>query len=109
MYQKKVTKKRYFDVVFQPEVQYMNIYKEPVKRLLCFSAITDEFDKEQKTPSPGYIDQNGAYVPPQPKKQDENEVNYFHGDAQAYEKHLDMILKQLNQGLVPNTSCINKA
>jgi hypothetical protein len=44
MYQKKVTKKKYFDIVFQPEVQYMNIYDKPVKRLSCFSKITDEFD-----------------------------------------------------------------
>jgi hypothetical protein len=41
MFQKKVTKKRFFDIVLQPELQYLNIYKEPVKRLSCFKAITD--------------------------------------------------------------------
>ena len=103
MYQKKVTKKRFFDIVLQPELQYQNIYKEPVKRLACFKAITDQYDKEQTTA--GYIDQNGVYMPPQVKAQDDS---YFYGDAQAYEKHLDSTLKSLNQGIVPSTSSISK-
>lgn len=82
----------------------MNIYKEPVKRLTCFQAISDEFDKDQKTA--GYIDSNGVYIPPTIKK-DEDDITYFYGDAQSYEKHLDNTLKQINQGNTPNISCIN--
>jgi len=103
MYQKKVTKKKYFNTVFPPEVQYMNIYKEPVKRLACFQAISEQFDAEQKTAG---CWANGVYVPPTIKK-DEDEITYFYGDAQAYEKHLDLTLKQINQGNTPNISCIN--
>jgi hypothetical protein len=44
-------------------------------------------------------------MPPQVKAEVDN---YFYGDAQAYEKHLDGTLKSLNQGMVPNTSCISK-
>ena len=62
MYQKKVTKKRYVEIVLPPELQYQNIYKEPVKRLKCFQAITELFDKERTTA--GYVDQNGIFVPP---------------------------------------------
>ena len=36
MYQKKVTKKKYIAIVLPPELQYQNIYKDPVKRLRCF-------------------------------------------------------------------------
>ena len=65
MFQKKVTKKRFLEAVLQPELQYQNIYKAPVKRLSCFKAITDQFDKEQTTA--GFIDAKGVYVPPQAK------------------------------------------
>jgi len=90
MYQKKVTKKRYLDALLPPELQYQNIYKDPVKRLGCFKAITEMFDKERTRA--GYVDQNGIFVPPYlPPCED----SYFYGDAQAYEKHLDGTLKSL--------------
>ena len=40
MYQKKISKK-YSECVYQPEVQYQNIYNKTAKRMGCFKDITD--------------------------------------------------------------------
>jgi hypothetical protein len=67
MFQKKVTKKKQFESVQQPEVNYMNIYTQGVKRLSCFENITtkdEELDYEDETYQEG---------------------GYFYGDATAYE------------------------
>jgi len=61
-------------------MEYMNIYSKPVKRLSCFSEITEEYDDSQESDSE------------------------FSGGAQAYEKHLDQILKQLPRSMAPTSS-----
>ena len=52
MFQKKVTKKKQFESVEQPEVNYMNIYTQSVRRLSCFENITTKdigSDSEDET------------------------------------------------------------
>lgn len=104
MFQKKVYKKRLTNTVVQPEIQYMNIYQGPVKRLSCFSQITSDFDTQKNGCD------KGAAIQKAPRKEADERVpsGYFHGDAQQYEKHLDHVLKQLNQGIVPNSSLITQ-
>jgi hypothetical protein len=45
MFQKKVTKKSHKDVVQQPEINYMNIYTQNVKRLSCFEQVTSKAEE----------------------------------------------------------------
>lgn len=101
MFQKKVYKKRLTNTVVQPEIQYMNIYQGPVKRLSCFSQITSDFDAQKNG-------DKGTAIQKAPRKEADERApsGYFHGDAQQYEKHLDHVLKQVNQGIVPNSSLI---
>ena len=74
MYQKKVTKPKQKAVVCAPDLQYMNIYASSVKRLRCFESITDGYDLE------------------------EDDEALFHGDATAYEHHLDEELRKVAEG-----------
>ena len=69
MFQKRVTKRRQQELICPPEVQYMNIYKKTVSRLSCFKSVTDEFDEANKVADISELD--------------------FHGDATAYEVHLE--------------------
>lgn len=78
MFQKKVTKKKQFESVEQPEVNYMNIYTQSVKRLSCFENIT--------TKDVGSDSEDETY----------QEGGYFYGDATAYELQLDKVLKHLS-------------
>lgn len=70
MYQKKVTKKRQ-ELISSPELQYMNIYRGPAKRLSVFQEIGAEADKQN------FCD------------------DVFYGDATAYEKYLDYEVKNM--------------
>ena len=76
MFQKKVTKPKQKTVVCTPDLQYMNIYASTVKRLNCFEKITDCFHQEQE----------------------EDNETFFHGDATAYEQHLDEELRKVAEG-----------
>jgi hypothetical protein len=78
MFQKKVTKKKQFESVQQPEVNYMNIYTQSVRRLSCFESITTK-DEELEIEDETY-----------------QEGGYFYGDATAYELQLDKVLKHLS-------------
>lgn len=77
MYQKKVTKQKAKEVVCTPDLQYVNIYANSIKRLSCFSKITQEFDD--------YCIH-------------EEDEEFFHGDATAYEQHLDEELIKVANG-----------
>lgn len=82
MYQKKVNKKKYIDLVEQPNVQYINIYAHGnVPRLHCFQKITDS--------APYLLDE----------EDDDNEGGYFYGDSTAYEQHLDKQLGKCNKAM----------
>ncbi len=71
MFQKKVVKPKYQDVIIHPEIQYMNIYSQVIKRLSCFHHLMEAAGPEE-------------------------DATYFYGDATAYEQHLEMILSQRN-------------
>jgi hypothetical protein len=45
MFQKKVVKKSHKDVVQLPEINYMNIYTQSVKRLSCFENATNKAEE----------------------------------------------------------------
>jgi len=72
MYQKKVMKKRHQELINAPEIQYMNIYKQTIKRLGVFEDITTEFDNS----SDSDIELRDVDV-------------LFYGDATSYENYLD--------------------
>ena len=95
MYQKKVYRKRLGNTLAEPEIQYINIYNKPIKRLGCFADLTKEEDNHRRNKS---LDQSVH----------KTSTNYFYGDAQSYEKNLDGVLKQLYQGVIPSSSMIIK-
>ena len=74
MFNKKVTKPKQKMVMDAPDLQYMNIYSGSVPRLSCFKEMTSEFYPEDQ------------------------EEALFHGDATAYEHHLDEELLKFSQG-----------
>ena len=51
MFQKKVFKKRLTETVAEPELQYINIYNKPVKRLGCFADLTNDDDSHRRNKS----------------------------------------------------------
>jgi hypothetical protein len=62
--------------VKQPETNYMNIYKQSVRRLGCFEEMTSNSEDAMQDADDSAL--NGGY---------------FYGDATAYEHHLDKVLK----------------
>mmetsp|Transcript_29530 Transcript_29530/g.44938 ORF Transcript_29530/g.44938 Transcript_29530/m.44938 type:complete len:157 (-) Transcript_29530:84-554(-) len=95
MFQKKIGKKRYS--IHPPEMQYMNIYSQQLGRLPCFEAITNQFEKEQR--SKQIKASFGGRPCSDDEFEDEYEGGYFFGDAQAYEHHLERQMKQLNYSM----------
>jgi len=84
MFNKKVNnRKRYFDVLEPPTIQYINIYQHGnVPRLKCFQRITDS--------SIAFLNV---------KEDDDNEGGYFYGDATSYEKHLETQMKMYEKAI----------
>jgi hypothetical protein len=77
MFQKKVTKNTHKEMIWPPEMQYMNIYKKTANRLPIFEDVSKEFD-ETKT---------DEFTP--------DELTFF-GDATSYEKYLESQIKLLS-------------
>jgi len=69
VFQKRVTKKRHQDALGAPEIQYMDIYKQTVKRLSVFAQVELE----------------------------ESDEDIFYGDVSEYERRMETSLKHLNQ------------
>lgn len=51
MYQKKVFKRRLGNTLAEPELQYINIYNKPTKRLGCFANLTQEEESHKRNKS----------------------------------------------------------
>jgi len=72
MYQKRVTRRRAQEVIYPPEIQYLNIYKKTATRLSVFTDMDEQADAE-------LLPADAALV----------------ADATSYEKYLDQQLRQL--------------
>uniref|UniRef100_A0A7S3CKJ3 C3H1-type domain-containing protein n=1 Tax=Strombidium rassoulzadegani TaxID=1082188 RepID=A0A7S3CKJ3_9SPIT len=85
MYEKKVQKKKYEELIPEPGIQYMNLYSNRVKRLSCFQRITNLESADDEEEEYGSENEELAFN------------SYSHGDAKAYEAKLDRLIKQLSQ------------
>jgi hypothetical protein len=95
MYERKVSKKKYADYIDQPHFQYMNIYSSRVSRLPCFQEATAQYERSRLTNHQDSDDEDFDELT-------DEIFGYFHGDAQAYEKHLDKQISELNMGNMPS-------
>ena len=61
----------------------------------CFQNITDQFDQKKDVVG-GYKSGTGEFFPAAINNEfEEEDFTYFHGDATAYEQHLEKMIKKL--------------
>jgi hypothetical protein len=81
----KTKEKKLVDQLPSPGLQYMNIYSKTVRRMNCFSSVTQNTSVEED-----------------PKL-------YLHGNASSYEGYLDSIIKKQPYQIIHEVPCLEES